>query len=111
MSDEHKIEFVSYDGEYPHICKGQFVITIDDEIFKFNTPYYGCSEEEEKECLPRFWGAVSREEPWDMDAPGEWSYSCPDEKKLPKIVKDNIDEIMDIFNEYVPPLCCGRCAE
>lgn len=38
---------------------------------------------------------------------GEWYYDGY--TKLPDVIKDNIDEVMELFNEHVPYGCCGGC--
>lgn len=97
-----KIEFVSYDGEYPCLCFGHLILKIDGEIFEFGDDNY-----------PKFWtsgGSVSFDEDWNEEVlPGDWDWLCMDEDKMPEVVMENKERIMEIFNENVPPGCCGGC--
>lgn len=116
MKKKPKIKFVSYDGEYPNLCRGQLVLKIGRKTYKFGKPRYDFSSNQPKDIYSRFWtsgGEIRRTEDWsDMwSEKGEWNSYIDSyvEKKLPKEVIDNIDEIMRLFNENVPQGCCGGC--
>ena len=97
-----KIEFVSYDGEYPMLCHGNLVLKINGKKFEFDDTHY-----------PKFWssgGEVSFDDDWNEEVTqDEWYWRCFEENKLPKIILDNKELIMEIFNENVPFGCCGGC--
>lgn len=112
-----KIDFVSYDGEYPNLCRGQLTIKYGRKLYRFGYPkdwwFSSHNENEKVEFYPAFWssgGRICRNEEWEMWAEkGEWDYDCSEEDKLPRFVLENKDEIMRMFNANVRHGCCGGC--
>jgi len=95
-SKERHIEFVSYDGEYPNLCRGTLTLKINDQMVTF-----GSAESN----FGRFWyssGGITS----DYTAySGEWEIH---EELLPKQFRKYAAEI-DNFNENVEFGCCGGC--
>lgn len=86
------VKFVSYDGEYPYLCMGTLVLTIDGETVQF--PEY---------CM-RPGGSVWFDEECNEHVTcGEWSVEVP---KQYAHLRDAIEECV---NAHVPHGCCGGC--
>lgn len=100
------IEFVSYTGEYPNLCRGVLTLKIDGEVVKF-----GYSFLEEKSDFEPFWvsgGSCGffndfQESFVDCD---EWKIDPAD---LPQQYRNYADEIRKVFNDNVEYGCCGGC--
>ena len=85
------VEFVSYDGEYPNLCRGVLIIKIDSVIHKLDN------------CLLSG-GNIWFDDDWrDHTEYGEWSVNVPDELNKYR------NQITDVVNENVPQGCCGGC--
>lgn len=86
------VEFVSYDGEYPNLCSGTLMLSIDGETVEF--PKY---------CM-RSGGSVWFDDEWHEHVGcGEWSV------KVPEKYAHLQNEIEDCVNANVPCGCCGGC--
>ena len=100
--DDHVV-FVSYDGEYPNLCRGTLVIEVDGKEYKFS-PY---KKNENDDSLRAFWssggGLNTNYHPFTK----EWNI---DVSKLPSELRMYAEEIDRVFNENVPHGCCGGCA-
>ena len=92
MSD--KIE-IAYDGSYPNLCRGELIVTINDEK-EWIFPDY---------CLSSG-GDVSFDDDWNEDVTeGEWSI-----EEWPKnFPEDKKEAVLEAVNETVPFGCCGGC--
>jgi len=115
-----KIEFISYDGEYPNLCRGILKLKIDNEIYTF-----GEFREYDRttgklipsstpNSYPSFWvsggeaGVHFYEDSSESYCyTGSWLFE--DNRDLPEIVRQNKEEIMECFNENVRHGCCGGC--
>lgn len=85
------IEFVSYDGRYPNLCRGTLVLRIDGELVCLN------------HCLVSG-GCVAFNDDWDeIVEQGEWSVDVPEEYKKYE------GEITTLVNENIEYGCCGGC--
>ena len=88
-----KIE-IEYNGNYPNLCRGDLVATIDGERWEF--PSY---------CLSSG-GSVWFDDDWNEHVEvGEWTVSdwptgFPDELKT---------RVEEAVNENIPHGCCGGC--
>lgn len=88
------IEFVSYDGSFPNLCRGTLVI-------KVNGKEYNCGR-----CLMSG-GSVTFDDHWaEHIGEGDWSI---DKDCLPKEIAHLYKEIADVVNANVPQGCCGGC--
>lgn len=86
------VEFVSYDGDFPNLCRGTLVLRIDGEEVEF--PKY---------CM-RSGGTVwFDDECGEHVESGEWSVNVPAKYANLK------DEIERCVNENVEYGCCGGC--
>ena len=89
-----KIEFVSYDGEFPNLCSGTLVIKVDGKEYSIKNALISG-------------GNVWFDDDWnDYVSSGEWSV---DSDELPDELKPYIDEITEVVNENVEWGCCGGC--
>ena len=89
-----KIEFVSYDGDFPNLCRGTLVIRADGKEYSIEHALISG-------------GSVWFDDDWnDYVSSGEWSI---DSYYLPDELKPYIDEITEIVNENIPWGCCGGC--
>ena len=89
-----RVEFISYDGKYPNLCRGTLVLKINNKTVKFDN------------CL-RSGGRVWFDDDWDEHVEtGRWSvYS----DEIPEEYKHLIEEITDVVNDNVECGCCGGC--
>lgn len=88
------VEFVSYDGEFPNLCRGTLVIKVDGKEYSLKSILISG-------------GNVWFDDDWnDYTSSGEWSI---DSVELPDELKPYIDEITEVVNENVEWGCCGGC--
>ena len=108
------IEFVDYTGEFPNLCSGVLTVKIDGEETKFG---YGWIEDHDdgtiqRQYYPPFWmsgGSVWFDDDWnDTVESGPWIYTG-DLDDYPEFDKEDIEELMKIFNNNVSWGCCGGC--
>lgn len=86
------VEFVSYDGEWPNLCRGTLVLKINGKKRVF-PPGSLCSG-----------GSVWFSDNWEPHIEkGLWSVSVPDD------LKDYTAAIEKCVNENVEHGCCGGC--
>lgn len=116
MKDPIDIKFVSYSGEYPNLCSGVLILSVDDKVMRFGYESLEIPvKDENKDNYPKFWcsgGGVSFDEDWNESVWfGDWKWLVSDSelKELPKEIVENKDLVMKIFNENVLPGCCGGC--
>lgn len=88
-----EIEFVSYDGRYPHLCMGNLTLKVNGTYVTFNV------------CL-RSGGTCSIIDGEEVVTEGEWEV---DEYDLPENLTPYVDEITELVNENIPYGCCGGC--
>lgn len=102
-SSDTAVKFVSYDGEYPCLCRGTLTLKIDGKNVTF-----GNSEN----CdYPRFWssgGGVGFDDNWSNSfvLQGQWEIDVND---LPEHLRKYASEIDEAFNCNVEHGCCGGC--
>ena len=90
---DNSVEFISYDGAYPNLCRGTLEIKVNGEIHWLEY------------CL-QSGGDICRNEDWDMWAiQGPWEVDLSEYPKL----QPYYEEIKECVNNNVPYGCCGGC--
>lgn len=122
------VKFISYDGKYPNLCRGVFVVKIDNEIWAFHSHYKQDSQYywKGRNCLKEIKSIKHVYSVYfrsggdcfydDNDAyilDGNWSINF-DDAKDDRGVKFYIDdslvtELTEVFNANVEHGCCGGC--
>lgn len=120
-SENSRVKFISYTGEYPNLCSGVLTLEIDGVQYKFGHNYLAyhfddkgvgrfTDEDPEHPNFNSFWtsgGSVSHDGHWNWEVDtDEWEI---DVNELPEQFWDVADEIDDVFNENVEFGCCGGC--
>ena len=110
----NKIEFVSYSGEYPNLCRGTLVVKIDGKEVSFGNTTKFLRDDENLADYPRFWcsgGSVSFDENWNEEVISgcDWEMSSPNEKDYPPEIWKLLPDILEVMNENVTGGCCGGC--
>ncbi len=97
--DKRHVEFVSYDGRFPNLCRGTLVLRIDGREVSFD--YLSRND---------FWesgGDVYFTEDWeDVVMQGEWELRL---EWVPDEYREYAQEMIDVFNANVEFGCCGGC--
>ena len=87
---------VKYDGEYPNLCRGNLIVIIDGEEWKF--PDYcllsGGDIHRDDDC--NMWAT---EGPWEIR---DWPEGFPDDELLRL-------NVLEAVNTSIPFGCCGGC--
>ena len=92
-SEEKKVKFISYDGEYPCLCMGTLKIEVEGKPYAL-------------EQVMQSGGSVWFDDDWnDYTDYGEWSVDLSEYPELEPYKK----EITDLVNEHVEQGCCGGC--
>lgn len=86
------VEFVSYNGKFPNLCRGTLVIKVNGEEISLENYLISGG---------RCWFDKDRV---DHVESGDWRIS-----KLPDDLEQCRDEILKVVNENVPYGCCGGC--
>ena len=103
------IEFVSYDGEYPHLCTGTLVLSIDGKEYGFNCLCSGGSVEYEEDDYVVYTGE------WKLDhteiSKGIYVLEAYNNKYPHDVTfsEDEIAYITSLVNQEVEQGCCGGC--
>jgi hypothetical protein len=108
----NKIEFISYDGKYPNLCRGKLVVKIDDKKISFGKTTRLYSNDKPAD-YPRFWcsGGTIR---YKMDSDdsyatqSKWEF-IGNESDYPPNIWKLLPDILEIMNENVEYGCCGGC--
>lgn len=95
---ERHVEFVTYTGKYPNLCRGSLVLKIDGELVLF-----GSGDHAE----PIFWTTGGYLDAEYEAHTGEWEIIVD---LLPEEYRKYSAEIDRVFNDNVPWGCCGGCA-
>ena len=86
------IEFVSYNGKFPNLCRGTLVIKVNGEEISLENYLISGGR-----CwLDKDWFSHIKK--------GVWGIS-----KLPDDLEQYRDEILEVVNENVEHGCCGGC--
>lgn len=106
------IKFISYDGEWPNLCRGTLKLEIDNKLWIFDG-YYKEPEIDNDGNIhsSRFWSSggsagVDLSNYRSYCSSGPWII---DEYEIPEELKKYTQELIDIFNENVDWGCCGGC--
>ena len=97
LEDKNTVEFVSYTGKYPNLCRGVLTLKINGKLYTF-----GCGQK-----YDRFWesgGGLDKDYDPIIE---EWLIDCD---YLPKELVKYADQIDRVINENIPFGCCGGCA-
>ena len=110
MKNNH-VEFISYTGKYPNLCRGILTLKIDGKEVSFGHDYAISNSWNTDGNYNEFWvsgGTTYFTNGWN-DAhveDGEWIIYKED---LPEKYKKYYNEIKEVFNDNVPFGCCGGC--
>ena len=97
-----RVKFVSYTGKWPNLCHGILTLWIDGEERRFGNgekyPMFWSSGG--FCCFPNGYASNPRIEkgPWYVNV-----------NKIPEEFQALAFEIDAVFNDNVPPGCCGGC--
>jgi len=122
-NNSNRVEFISYDGAYPNLCRGVLTLKIDGELIKFGHHYdrthYNrdlkkwISEDEDPNNpnYDKFWssgGEITHDGDWNniVIHNEEWNIDVED---LDPKFWDLADELDRVINENIPYGCCGGC--
>lgn len=85
------VEFVSYNGKWPHLCSGELVLRIEGKEVNFDCCLCsgGCVWFDDE------WSEHVEDGPWSVDVPEEFAQYA--------------EEITEVVNDNVPWGCCGGC--
>jgi hypothetical protein len=90
------VEFVSYDGGFPNLCRGLLSVKVDGVLWDFENGSLSSG------------GGVSFDKDWQEEVRhGEWSiYEWP--KGFPED-EDVRRKVLELVNDFIPRGCCGGC--
>lgn len=96
------VKFISYDGEYPNLCRGTLILEVNGREYKFS-PYKVGVDNDTFQAFWRSGGGFNEDyhpfkQEWEIDV-----------SKLPSELQSYACEIDQVFNENVPYGCCGGC--
>lgn len=105
------IEFVSYTGKYPNLCRGVLTIRVDDEEVKFGHDYSVFESWKTDGNYDSFWESGGScgfygDYTDSYIEGGDWEINI---SELPEKYQKYVDEIAEVFNDNVPRGCCGGC--
>lgn len=109
-----KIEFVSYDGKYPNLCRGKLVVKIDGKELSFGaTQIFKFEKDKTPADYPRFWcsgGSIHYKKNYSgyNIEHGDWEM-LGSEKEYPPEIWKILPDILRVMNENVDGGCCGGC--
>ena len=87
----NRVEFISYDGDFPNLCRGTLTLCVDGENVSIEN------------CLISG-GSVWFDDDWMEHVEcGIWNVDVPEH------LAHLAEEIKDVVNEHVPYGCCGGC--
>lgn len=104
------VDFISYTGEWPNLCRGVLTLRIEDEVVKFGYDLFTPRSQEDS-SFDRFWssggcyGFTNDYSDSYIDY-GEWEISV---EELPDKYRRYAQSIDTVFNENVDFGCCGGC--
>lgn len=90
----NRLKFVSYDGDYPNLCRGKLVMELDGKQIKFPG---GCLKSGGGVGFTDDWEEVVDSGEWSID---EFPENFPGELK---------QKAIELVNENIHYGCCGGC--
>lgn len=115
-----EIKYIDYTGEWPSLCCGTLIVSIDGQETHFGPEYYSWLDgdfDNDEEALkikyyPSFWltgGSVWFDEDYDSHIEtGPWYYD-DSLNNFPEFDKEDVEKLIELFNNNVPHGCCGGC--
>ena len=91
---ENKVEFISYNGEYPCLCSGILEIKVNGKYYKLDHILLSGGSVWFDDSM----GEHIEEGPWEISESG-----------LPKELRPYIKQIEKVVNDNVEYGCCGGC--
>lgn len=104
------VEFISYTGKYPNLCRGVLTLKIDNEVVKFGHELKNYDWKNSKyndSNYNDFWSSGGGININWCPYQDEWIINVED---IPEKYRKYAIEIDHVFNENVPHGCCGGCA-
>lgn len=89
-----KLEFKSYDGDYPNLCSGTLIMSLDGEDIVF--PDF-CLSSGGSVWFDEDWNEHVEDGMWSID---DWPEGFPEELK---------PVALELVNENISYGCCGGC--
>lgn len=93
------IKFISYDGNYPNLCSGTLIFSVDNIQYK-------C-----KYCMISG-GHISWGDDWSdfYISTGAWELDFNEIDKIVKLTDEEKNALTDEVNENAESGCCGGCS-
>lgn len=89
------VEFISYDGKWPNLCRGTLIIKVNGKTYTFEDAMISGGH---------IYGGAHTD--WDMWAEqDDWEINLEEHPELEQYK----EEITRVVNENVPQGCCGGC--
>ena len=88
------IKFISYDGEFPNVCRGTLTSEKDGKRYELRNVLISCGNS----FIDAYGDGYTIKGPWRIDS-----------FELPRKLQGNIKEIEELVNEHVEHGCCGGC--
>ena len=85
---------IQYDGEFPNLCSGNLIVTIDEKKWVF--PRY-CMISGGRVWFDNNWGEHVEQGPWNIS---KWPDNFPEEYK---------EIVINEVNKQIQEGCCGGC--
>lgn len=92
---DEKIEFISYDGKFPNLCRGTLVLKKGNQ--EYSVKYA---------LVSGGWCYFTDNYENGFFTSGDWSVNA---SLLPEELAPYVDEIEKLVNDNVPQGCCGGC--
>lgn len=112
------IEFVSYTGAYPNLCRGILTVKVDGKQYRFGHSWLDAltgQKVEGDDLLDPFWksgGSCGFDDEWNEEvSKGQWELLDYDLKReeYPEEIRDKLEDILEVMNQNVTGGCCGGC--
>ena len=107
LPEQWHVEFISYNGAFPNLCKGELELKVNGELYTFG----GSCLDNEKKMYMMFWHSggecgYTKNYNEDIVLDGEWTICV---EQLPQELQQYANEIDILFNDNVSWGCCGGC--